>query len=209
MKGYDRLSRVFHWLVALLILVTIPVGIAMTSEGFGGISDALYITHKNLGVVIGVVLALRWLWRLVGPEAPPLAGDVSAREERVARWTHRILYLLVAVMVVTGYLRVVAGDFPVELLDALGVPPLISDRPELSTALSVVHKYSAYLLVAVVADHVSAVLYHAVILEDGTLSRMWPPWRRDARDPAGTDAGAPGSRDSAPGADDTSSGGRG
>jgi len=34
--------------------------------------------------------------------------------------------------------------------------------------------------VAVVADHVSAVLYHAVILKDGTLRRMWPPWRKDA-----------------------------
>ncbi len=181
--GYDRLSRLFHWAVAALILVTIPVGIAMTSEGFGSVSDALYITHKNVGVVIGVVLALRLIWRLVGPSAPPMSGDITAREERAARWTHRVLYLLVAVMVITGYLRVVSGDFPIELLDALGVPPLISGRPELSTTLSVVHKYTAYLLVAVVADHISAVLYHSVILEDGTLRRMWPPWRNDAGAP--------------------------
>jgi len=178
--GYDRLSRLFHWAVALLIVVTIPVGIAMTSEGFGSISDALYVTHKNAGVVIGVVLVLRLSWRLIGPAAPPMGDDVTAREEGAAKWTHRVLYLLVGVMVATGYLRVVSGDFPIELLDALGLPPLLSGRPELSTTLSVVHKYTAYLLVAVVADHVSAVLYHAVILKDGTLRRMWPPWRKDA-----------------------------
>lgn len=191
-KGYDWISRVLHWGMALLIVLTVPVGMAMTSEGFGGISDALYIAHKNAGVIIGGVLIVRWLWRLAGPAAPPLPASIPAREQRIAGWTHAFLYLLVAVMVATGYLRVVAGDFPVELLDALGVPPLISGRPELSTTLSVVHKFAAYLLVATTAVHVAAVLNHTVVLPHGILSRMWPPWRSDARTEAPEEPGGGG-----------------
>jgi hypothetical protein len=68
----------------------------------------------------------------------------------------------------------------VEILDAVGIPPLISGAPELSGTLSVIHKVGAYLLVAVVAMHVAAAAHHALILRDGVFSRMWPPWRRDA-----------------------------
>lgn len=188
--GYGRPARWLHWLMALLLAVTIPAGMAMTSEGFGGISDALYILHKNLGVVIGVVLAVRWLWRLAGPAPPPMPDSTPAREQSIAHWTHRFLYLLLALLVATGYLRVVAGDFPVELLDALGVPPLLSGRPDLSTDLSVTHKFTAYLLVTVAAVHVSAVLHHTVILGDGALSRMWPPWRQDAEVPGADGEGS-------------------
>lgn len=179
-RGYGVVARLFHWGTALLILTTIPIGIAMTSEGFESVGDALYIAHKNIGVVILGVLVLRLVWRLARPAPPPLPASVPALQRRIAEWTHRGLYLLVGLMAVTGYLRVVSGDFPVELLDALGVPPLISGRPDLSRTLSVVHKFTAWALVATLAVHVAAAAHHALILRDGVVSRMWPPWRSDA-----------------------------
>lgn len=174
--GYGTGHRVFHWLSALLILVTIPVGLAMTSEGFVAIGDALYVTHKSLGVVILAVLLLRVLWRVVTPGPPRLPPSVPPVQRRLAERTHLALYLLVGLMGVTGYLRVVSGDFPVEILDALGIPPLISGAPELSRWLSVVHKVGAYLLVAGLAAHVAAAVHHALVLRDGVFQRMWPPW---------------------------------
>lgn len=178
--GYGVVARLFHWVSALLILGTAAVGVAMTSEGFGGIGDALYVAHKSIGVVIVALLVLRLLWRAIAPRPPRLPASVPALQRRLAESTHTLLYLLIAVMGVTGYLRVVSGDFPVEVLEALGVPPLISGAPELSRTLSVVHKIGAYLLTAVVAMHVAAAAHHALVLRDGVFSRMWPPWRRDA-----------------------------
>lgn len=178
--GYGTVHRLFHWLSALLILATIPVGLAMTSEGFGGVRDALYVAHKSLGVVILAVLALRVAWRAIAPRPPELPESVPPLQRRLAKRTHTGLYVLVAVMGVTGYLRVVAGDFPVEILDALGIPPLISDAPSLSRWLSVVHKVGAYLLVAGIAGHVAAAAHHALILRDGVIRRMWPPWAPDS-----------------------------
>ena len=175
--GYGTGARLFHWGMALLILVTIPVGIAMTSEGFDGLRDALYVTHKGLGVVILALLVLRLAWKRVAAAPPPLPHSVPPLQRRIARWTHGLLYALVGGMAVTGYLRTVAGDFPIELLDALGVPPLVGGMPALSDALSVVHAFGSYVFVAVLALHVGAALHHALILRDGVVRRMWPPWK--------------------------------
>jgi cytochrome b561 len=189
-------ARLFHWVSALLILSTAAVGIAMTSEGFGGIGDALYVTHKTIGVVIVAILVLRVLWRMIAPRPPRLPASVPALQRRLAESTHTLLYVLIGVMGVTGYLRVVSGDFPVEILEAFGVPPLISNAPELSRILSVVHKVGAYLLTAVIAGHVAAAAHHALVLRDGVFSRMWPPWRSDASvGGVGTPPGAQGIED--------------
>ena len=179
-SGYGIVARLFHWVSALLILGTVPVGVAMTSEGFLGVSDALYVAHKTIGVVILVLLALRLAWRAITPRPPRLPPSVPKQQRRLAEFTHGFLYVLVALMGVTGYLRVVSGDFPVEILDAIGIPPLISGAPDLSRTLSVVHKVGAYLLVAVVAVHAAAAAHHALILRDGVFSRMWPPWASGA-----------------------------
>ncbi|MEQ9399045.1 MAG: cytochrome b/b6 domain-containing protein [Longimicrobiales bacterium] len=171
---YSRPARLFHWAVSGLVAVTIPVGIAMTSEGFRAQGDVLYITHKGIGVVLLVLVLARAAYRVVVPP-PPLPDSVPDRERRIAGATHVLLYVLLVVQGVTGYLRTVAGDFPIELLDVLGVPPLIGEHPDLARRLSVAHKIGAYALVATVSVHVAAVLHHALILRDGILGRMWPP----------------------------------
>jgi len=163
--------------MAAMILVQVPAGIAMTSEGFRGISDALYITHKGMGVLVLVVLAARLAWRLLGPPPPPLPEAIPPEERRAARWAHRGLYLLVGLMAVTGYARTVGGGFPIELLDALGIPPLLPENEAWADRLSVAHKFLGYATVAAVALHVGAVVQNTVFVRNGILSRMWPPWR--------------------------------
>ena len=47
--------------------------------------------------------------------------------------------------------------------------------PEVASQASLVHRFSTFLLVALVAIHVAEVLRHHLVVQDGTLARMWPP----------------------------------
>lgn len=175
-RGYGTVARLFHWVTALLVFLMIPVGIAMTSQGFESIGDQLYIFHKGAGSVLLVLVVLRILWKVTHRE-PPLPEGVPAIQRRIAGTTHWVLLLLLLVMTVSGYIRTVGEGFPIELLNALGVPPLIGENVELARTMSVVHKFSAYLLAALIAAHIGAAVHHAVIARDGVMGRIWPPVR--------------------------------
>jgi cytochrome b561 len=168
-------ARFFHWLVVLLLLVQIPAGIAMIAPGLEqGSIDGLFILHKGLGVVLLVVVAARVLWRLTHG-APPMSEVIPERERRIAASAHAAIYAVLMVVAVSGYVRVVGGGFPIEVMDALGLPTLLPLMPEVASWASLVHRFSTFLLVAMVAVHVAEVLRHHWVVQDGTLKRMWPP----------------------------------
>ncbi|TVR67741.1 MAG: cytochrome b [Gemmatimonadales bacterium] len=175
-RGYGTVARLFHWVTVLLVFLMIPAGIAMTSEGFGDIRNELFIFHKGAGAVLLVLVLLRVAWRLIRP-APPMPESVPAAQRRLARWNHVLLYALLVVMTVSGYVRVVAGGFPIELLEAFGIPPLVPENTDLANRMSVLHKFSVYALMAFIGAHIAAASYHAFIARDGIAGRMWPPFR--------------------------------
>jgi cytochrome b561 len=177
-RRYGTVSRLFHWGTALLVLLMIPAGIAMTSSGFESISNQLFIFHKGTGAVLLVLVVLRILWRVTHAPPPPPPG-MSATQARLADWTHSFLYLLLLVMTVSGYVRVVGGGYPIELLDRLGVPPLLPEMEDVAERASVLHKFTAYLFTAVISAHIAAAVHHGLQHRSGEgsgiLGRMWPP----------------------------------
>jgi len=172
---YDRVARLFHWAIALMVLVQIPAGVAMTSEPLEGLSTPLYVLHKGMGCVLLVLIFGRILWR-VTHRPPPFPDSMPPLEQRIAERTHIAIYALLVTMVVSGYLRTVADGYPIELLDAVGIPPLVSYHPRLAASMLVVHQFAVLALLGLVAVHVSAVLRHHLIDRDATLGRMWPPF---------------------------------
>ena len=172
--GYGTVARVFHWVMVPMVLVQIPVGIAMTSEGFPSIGDALFILHKGTGCILLVLVAARILWRLTHPVST-LLPHLPVLERRIAALTHGVIYVLLVVMPVSGYIRTAGDNFPIELLDMMHIPPLVSDIPETARVMLVIHKFSAYTLTALIAAHVGAVMHHALIVRDATMLRIWPP----------------------------------
>ncbi|MBP7241183.1 cytochrome b/b6 domain-containing protein [Amaricoccus sp.] len=173
--GYGVVARIFHWGTVLMIVVMIPVGLIMTQEIPRSIQDPLFILHKGLGVVVLVVVVLRIAWRLANPP-PPLPASIPALQRRVARATHLGLYALLLAMPVSGYVRVIAGGFPIELLNALGVPPLLGKNEPLAAAASTFHFGGALALMALILLHVAGASYHGLVRRDGVASRMWPPF---------------------------------
>ncbi|WP_373946408.1 cytochrome b [Paracoccus marcusii] len=172
--GYGTTARMLHWLVAALILAMIPVGLLMVQDRLDrGLGDALYLFHKNVGSLLIVIIALRLVWRLTHPPAP-LPATMPDWQQRVAGLSHLALYGLMIVMPLSGYVRVRAGGFPIEGLDALGLPTLVPRSKPLADAASSLHELAAWALMGVLALHVGAALHHALIRRDGVWARMWP-----------------------------------
>ena len=173
--GYGAVARVFHWIIAVMVVVQIPAGIAMTSEPLLGVADPLFILHKGMGSVLLLLVVARILWR-VTHRPPPFPDYMPPLEKRIAGPTHITIYGLLLVMTVSGYVRTAGDGFPIELLDALGIPPLVPFMPEVAGVMLVVHQFTVVALIGLVAVHVSQVLRHQLVERNPVLSRMWPPF---------------------------------
>lgn len=173
--GYGVTSRIFHWLTVVLVLVMIPTGLIMTQEIPRPTQDVLFIIHKTLGPCVLLVVLLRLGWRFLSPP-PPLPPEIPAPQRFAASAVHAGLYATLIVMGVSGYVRVVAGGFPIEGLDALGIPRLLAKDEPLAEQAKAVHALTKNLLILLIAAHVGAATFHGVVRRDGVFSRMWPPF---------------------------------
>jgi cytochrome b561 len=171
---YRPFARLLHWVVAVIVLGMIPAGIIMIQPGLErSLQNLLFMGHKNLGVVVLILIVWRLIYRAIHP-APDLPVSMPDWQRRAARFTHAGLYTGVLVMAMSGYVRVVAGGFPLEWWDALGVPRLAPRSDALAEAAKTVHWAAHYVVIALVALHIAAALHHAFVRRDGVFSRMWP-----------------------------------
>jgi cytochrome b561 len=172
---YGLVSRLFHWVTVLLVLVMIPAGLTMIQEDIArSVRDPLFILHKGLGPVVLVVVLLRLGWRAFHPP-PPLPADLPAAQRVAAATVHAGLYALLLVMATSGYVRVTTGGFPIEALNALGIPPLLPKNEAVAAVAKRVHATAIVGLLALIALHVAAAAWHGLVRRDGVVSRMWPP----------------------------------
>jgi cytochrome b561 len=171
---YHKTAKLLHWLVAGLVVLMIPIGQVMVIEGLPRIvQNTLFLLHKNGGVIVGLLMVLRLAFRLRYPP-PPLPVSMPPLQARLASLTHALLYVLIFTMAVSGYVRVVAGGHPIEGLDSLNLPYLIGRSAVIEKAAQAVHYYAHFAVIALVAAHIGAALYHALVLRDSMLARMWP-----------------------------------
>ena len=170
--GYGTVSRLFHWATVAIVLIMIPVGLTMVEDVPRPVQDKLFMLHKGLGALFLALILARIAWRLATPQPPP--PPLGPLQRRLAATVHALLYALLLVMAVSGYLRVTAGGFPIELLNALGIPPLAPRSDTLAAAAKAVHATAKWALIALILGHSGAALGHA-LRRDGIMARMWPP----------------------------------
>jgi cytochrome b561 len=152
----------------------IPAGFLMIQDGLSRpLQDSLFIFHKNTGVVLFVLVVIRLVYRARNAP-PPVPAHLPAWQVFVAQLTHRLLYALLFVMPIAGYVRVRAGGFPIEALDAMGMPALVPKSEAVAAFAKSVHFYGGWTIAFLVALHIGAALQHGLIKRDGVFSRMWP-----------------------------------
>src|SRR5882672_12544278 len=104
-------AKVFHWIMAALILAQIALGLMAASWRVSPAKLELFFWHKSTGMLILGLVALRLLWRLANP-APALPPGMPAWERAAARLSHLLLYVLMIALPVTGWMVNSASNIP-------------------------------------------------------------------------------------------------
>lgn len=170
---YPPAARLFHWLTAALVLVMFVAGLWMTwfepkDEPF---KFLLYDIHESTGVVIFVLVLLRLLRRLANPPAP-LPRQVPSLFRFAAHANHALLYVVLLIQPVIGFLDTNAWGFPLVWAKLVPIPSPIGKNEAWAPFLSDLHWYGAALLVLLIGAHIGGAFYHGVIRRDGVVQRM-------------------------------------
>ena len=170
---YGVIAMAAHWLVVLLLIGSYSLGFYMEDLPVSPAKLKLYAYHKWNGVTIFALVALRLTWRLWSPP-PPLPVSMPGWEKRAAEISHRLLYLLVFAVPLSGWLMSSAKGFQTVWFGVLPIPDLLSKNPPLGEALETVHWALNKMLLGLVSLHVAAALKHHFIDRDEVLTRMTP-----------------------------------
>ena len=170
--SYDRPQRAFHWIMAATIFVAFALGLwAWSLPPKTPLRVNLLFAHKSLGMLTLVLLPLRVAYRVaVGEPAFRIPLDRLAKGASHA--AHGLLYLLMLVLPVSGYVMSGAGGHPIPFFGLFNWPALVAQDKELSQSASGMHFWAAWAFVAILALHLAAVVWHERVKRDGVLQRM-------------------------------------
>ena len=170
--SWGAVARLFHWGMLLLIIGSISVGFYMTDLPLGPNKLKIYALHKSIGLTLLGLAALRLLWRL--GERRPVLPPMPAWQQRAAAATHVLLYLLLFVIPMSGWLFNSAAGFPLQWFHLVNLPALTAADPRLKVLAKEVHETGVFALISIVLVHAAAALKHHFVDRDGTLRAMLP-----------------------------------
>ena len=180
-RQFTLLSRVLHWLMVVMVLSMLFIGVTMVSS-LGNYSW-LVAVHRPLGIAILITVIVRFVNRML-TKAPPLPPTVPPPEKLVAFASEVMLYLLMFSLPLVGWGMLSAAGNPIVMFGAVHLPPILPSSPKLYALLRRSHTVLAYLLFLTFLAHMSAVLFHTLVVRDRLIDRMavWPIEKSDSTD---------------------------
>lgn len=171
-ERYGLIAILIHWLVALTVIGLFALGYWMVDLTY---YDDWYKRapdiHRSIGLLLFGVMLLRVLWRAVNQNPAPLPGH-RRWEVISAHLAHSLLYLLLFVAMISGYLISTADGSSISVFGWFDVPSVTGQVKGLEDTAGTVHYWSTWAIVALAAVHAAGALKHHVIDRDRTLRRM-------------------------------------
>lgn len=168
---YHPLLVALHWLMVPMIMLALIMGgnvLVDIPNSDPAKLDALR-GHMLFGLGILALMLVRLATRLIASRpAPAHTGNPIA--DRLSLPTHRLLYVLVLIMALSGVAT--------SLMTGLGEIVFFGSSASLPASFEgiaprALHGLTAKILMLLIALHVLAALYHQFFVKDRLLSRMW------------------------------------
>lgn len=167
-ERYGVISRVFHWLMAVLIGLQILKLTERLEEGEHWVGQNIVPWHVSIGTLLLLLVMLRLSWALIQSDRRP---EQTGSTAVWARLVHFLLYAGMVLLPLTGIARLLGLGyglkvFGLQLVAASGVktPMLIS--------FSQLHAPISWIFITLIGGHVGAALFRQLACRDGTLHRM-------------------------------------
>lgn len=189
---YSPVAIVFHWTMAVLVVLQLALGWWMGRLAVGADKVAAHELHYAVGILMLVLVMARAGWRML---APPVINDADKPgwESVFAHAAHYVFYACLFGLPLTGWMMVSATARDAELM-LLGLAPWphlpFQDlTPERRWAIEAVAEWAhlglVISLLALIPVHVVGALKHHFIDRDDVLHGMLPivpqrPGRRTA-----------------------------
>lgn len=170
--NYGLVTIVTHWLVALAVFGLFGLGFWMVELSY---YDDWYRQapdiHRSVGILLMMVMLFRVVWRAVNVTPDPLSGH-SRWEVRSAHAAHLLLYVLIFVAMISGYLISTADGSSISVFDWFEVPSVTGQIKGMEDTAGTVHYWSTWAIVGLAAVHSAGALKHHLLDRDRTLRRM-------------------------------------
>jgi len=169
---YGWLAVVLHWLVAAVVVGLFALGFWMVDLSY---YDEWYRKgpdlHRSIGLILFAVVVFRLLWRFINTSPRPLANH-QRWEVVSAHVAHSLLYVLMFVAMVSGYLITTADGSSISVFGLFDVPSVTGQVKGMEDTAGAVHYWSTWALVGLAGIHALGALKHHFIDRDETLRRM-------------------------------------
>ncbi|HEY5280451.1 MAG TPA: cytochrome b [Pseudolabrys sp.] len=172
--GYAGTAKTLHWLIVVLLIVQFTIGWLMPDIKRDTPVTTLIGLHFSFGMLILAVAVVRLAYRASHGEPPPEDG-IPPWQTTSARAVHWLLYLLLFVVPILGWINASWRDMPVSFFGLFDMPKIVATRAPGWAWSGDIHMVLAnYAILGLVGLHVLAALYHYVVRRDGVLQRMLP-----------------------------------
>lgn len=170
--SYGVVTIAIHWLMAVVLLGLYFSGDYMVKLDY---YDTLYHTLPSIHKAIGVLIAFAFLFRIVwlySHTRPADLPEISKLNHILAKLGHITLYLLILIMVISGYMISTAKGAGIDVFGLFEIPALLPADSQRAEFAGNVHEISTFTFLLVAIGHAGAALVHHFIMKDGVLVRM-------------------------------------
>ena len=157
-NSWGLIAKIFHWVVALLIIWQLFTGFSLSTLDFSPQKIVFIEFHKLFGTLIFVFILIRLGWRFYN--TPPSNKELPKSHRIISLIVHNLLYGLVILTTIQGTLMTQVGGFDVKLLGLVTVPVLITENLDMYPVFKSFHYTLWLLLLSTFIIHLIAGIYH-------------------------------------------------